>query len=295
MRMRKFEFFSPVSLAEALDLLERYGAKAKLIAGGTDLLVQMKSKLVTPEVLISLAKIPQLAGIGQNGKGIKIGALVKHAQIENTPLIREKWGLLCSAARKVGSPQIRNWGTIGGNLSNASPAADTAPPLLVLGAEVNLASKKGERRLPLESFFTGPGSTALAPGEILKEIIVPEIPSASVWTYLKLGRRKSVDLAIASAAVLLTLEPQTKICRRARLALGAVAPTAIRAKETERFLEGKTLDEKTIQETGQKAREECRPISDIRAAAEYRREMVKILVERAVKKSLGIAIPPTGI
>lgn len=293
--MRKFEFFSPASLAEALDLLEVYGVKAKPIAGGTDLLVQMKNKLVTPEALISLVKIPKLSGINPNGGGVKIGALVKHAQIEKTPLVNEKWGLLSSAARKVGSPQIRNWGTIGGNLGNASPAADTAPPLLVLEAEVNLASKRGERRLPVESFFTGPGSTALASGEILKEIMVPEVPPASVWTYLKLGRRKSVDLAIASAAVLLTLEPQTKICRRARIALGAVAPTPMRAKETERFLEGKTLDEKTIREAGQKAREECRPISDIRAAAEYRREMVKILVERAVKKALGMAIPPTGI
>jgi carbon-monoxide dehydrogenase medium subunit len=166
---------------------------------------------------------------------------------------------------------------------------------LALEAEVNLVSKRGERRLPSESFFIGPGLTGMAPDEILQEILVPEIPSGSVWTYLKLGRRKSVDLAIASAAVLLTLDPHTKICRRARIALGAVAPTPMRAKLTESILEGKILDEKSIREAGEKAREECRPISDIRAAADYRREMVQVLVERGIKKSLGIAIPPTGI
>jgi carbon-monoxide dehydrogenase medium subunit len=293
--MRTFELSSPASLAEAFELLERHGDRGKLIAGGTDLLVQMKSKIVMPEFVISLLKIPELSYIGQNGKGCKIGSLAKHAQIGISPVLQERWGLLASAAQKVGSPQIRNWGTIGGNISNASPAADTAPPLLTLEAEVTLVGKRGERRLPMESFFIGPGLTALTPGEILKEILIPEPPAQSTWAYLKLGRRKSLDLALASAAVLLTVDPQTKICRRARIALGAVAPTSMRAKETEKFLEGKTLDEKTVQEAGEKAREECRPISDIRASAEYRRDAVKVLVERAIKKSLGIPIPPTGI
>ena len=184
---------------------------------------------------------------------------------------------------------------MGGNLCNASPAADTAPPLLVLEAEVVLSGKKGERRVPLDSFFSGPGKTALARDEIFKEILIPPVPAGSVWAYLKLGRRKSLDLALTSVAVLLTLDPKTKICRRARMALGAVSPTPLRAKGAEKFLEGKILDEGVIREAGERAQKECRPISDIRASAEYRKEMVKVLVGRAIKKSLGIPIPPTGI
>jgi carbon-monoxide dehydrogenase medium subunit len=295
MRMRKFEFSSPASLTEALDLLERHGAEAKLIAGGTDLLVQMKSKLAAPEFVISLLKIPDLSGMGQNGKGCRIGALAKHAQIENDPILQGKWGLLAAAAHKIGSPQIRNLGTVGGNLCNASPAADTASPLLALEAEVVLAGKKRERRVSLDSFFSGPGKTVLAEGEILKEILIPPVPAGSVWAYLKLGRRKSLDLALVSVAVLLTLDSQTRSCMRARVALGAVSPTPVRARETEKFLEGKVLDGKVLREAGEIAQKECSPISDIRATAEYRKEIVKILVDRAIKKSLDIPIPPTGI
>ncbi len=295
MRLRKFEFFSPSSLAEALELLDKHGVRAKLIAGGTDLLVQMKAKLTTPSFVISLLRIPNLSEIGQDGTGCKIGALAKHAQIGDAPILQERWGVLASAARKVGSPQVRNWGTIGGNLCNASPAADTAPPLLILDAEVTLVGPRGERRLPLESFFIGPGLTALAQDEILQEILIPGIPGPSRWAYLKLGRRKSLDLALASVAVWLTADPHTNVCQRARISLGAVAPTPMRAKETEKFLEGRTLDERVILEAGEKACMECRPISDIRASAEYRREMVKILFPRAIKKALGEAIPPTGI
>ncbi|HXZ36724.1 MAG TPA: xanthine dehydrogenase family protein subunit M [Thermodesulfobacteriota bacterium] len=295
MRLRKFEFSSPSSLAEALELMEKHGAGAKLIAGGTDLLVQMKSKTTTPPLVISLLKIPKLSEISPDGKGCKIGALAKHARIGDAPILQERWGILASAARKVGSPQIRNWGTVGGNLCNASPAADTAPPLLVLEAEVILVGRRGERRLPLESFFVGPGVTALTQDEILKEILIPEAPGPSAWAYLKLGRRKSLDLALSSVAVWLTADPHTKVCCRARMALGAVAPTPMRAKETEKFLEGKVLEERVILEAGAKAAMECNPISDIRASAEYRREMVNVLVQRAIKKSLGEAIPPTGI
>jgi carbon-monoxide dehydrogenase medium subunit len=231
----------------------------------------------------------------KKGKGLRIGSLVKHAALEGSPLVRDGWRIIAEAAHKVGSPQIRNLGTVGGNLCNASPAADSAGPLLVLDAEVVLAGKKKERRVPLPSFFKGPGKTVLGKDEILKEILVPPVPAGSVWAYLKLGRRKSMDLALASTAVLLTLDPKTKICRRARVALGAVAPTPFRAKGTEKFLEGKRLDEAVILEAGERAQEECRPISDIRASAEYRKEMVKVLVGRAIKKSLGIPIPPTGI
>ncbi len=295
MRMRKFEFLNPSSLAEALGLLKQFGAEARVIAGGTDLVVQMKNKLVTPQRVINLLNVPELMGMNRNGRGLRVGALTKHAALENSPSLRDGWGILASAAHKVGSPQIRRLGTLGGNLCNASPAADTAPALLVLEAEASSARPEGERHIPLESFFTGPGLTVLKEDEILKEIFIPEIPANSSWAYLKLGRRKSLDLALVSAAVLLTMDSARGTCHRARVALGAVSPTPIRARKAEKFLEGKKLGEAIIQEAGKIAQQECCPISDIRASAEYRREMVMVIVERAIKKSLGIPIPPTGI
>ncbi|MBI5968649.1 MAG: xanthine dehydrogenase family protein subunit M [Deltaproteobacteria bacterium] len=293
--MRKFEFFSPSSLVEALGLLKQHGAKAKLIAGGTDLVVQMKEKLVTPERVINLLNVPELMGMSENGKSLRIGALVKHAALENSPLLRDGWEILAAAAHKLGSPQVRHLGTLGGNLCNASPAADTAPALLVLEAKATLVSQEKERRIPLGSFFTGPGLTVLKEDEILKEIFIPEVPANSSWAYLKLGRRKSLDLALVSVAILLFMDPAAGTCQKARVALGAVSPTPMRARETEKFLEGRKLEEKVIREAGKIAQGECQPISDIRASAEYRKEMVMVLVERAIKKSLGIPIPPTGI
>lgn len=295
MRIRKFEFANPSSLAEALGLLNQHQGKAKMIAGGTDLIVQMKQKLISPEQVINLLNVQELKVLEKNGEELRIGALVKHAAMESSPLFLEGWEILASAAHKVGSPQIRNLGTIGGNLCNASPSADTAPPLLVLEGEVNLVNQRGNRRIPLENFFTGPGLTVLEQDEILKEIIIPKPPPNSSCVYLKLGRRKSMDLALVSVAVLLTLNPNTGICERARVALGSVSPTPIRAKDTEKFLEGEKLDESVAKEVGERVQKECHPISDIRASAEYRREMVKIMCERAIRQSLSISIIRTGI
>lgn len=295
MRLKGFEFLNPRSILEACQYLEQYGSSAKLIAGGTDLVVQMKGKLLAPNPLIDLQRVPELSGIQRNGRALRIGALVRHAELERSPLLQGGWAILGEAAHKIGSPQIRNLGTIGGNLSNASPAADTAPALLVLEGELTLASSRGQRRIPIDAFFEGPGMTVLQKDEILKEIWIPEAPLNARTAYLKLGRRKSLDLALVSVAVLLAVDPETKSCQEARVALGAVAPRPIRAKGTEQFLLGKTLEEGVIEEAGRKAREECSPISDIRAQAEYRREMVKVLIRRAIQKALGIPIPPTGI
>ncbi len=295
MRMRRFEFAGPSSLAEALKLLKEAGDGGKVIAGGTDLVVQMKGKLISPRLVVSLLGVPELGGLREEGKGLRIGALVRHADLERSPLVQGKWGILASAAHKVGSPQIRNLGTVGGNLGNASPCADLAPPLLVLEAETTLTSGRGERRVALDSFFTGPGITILEKDVILKEIWVPAVPPNSTGVYLKMGRRKSLDLSLASAAVLLTLAPGTRACKKARVALGAVSPTPMRAKESEKILEGKELNDGVIREAAEKAQQECSPISDIRATAEYRREMVRVLTERALKHCCGIPIPPTGI
>lgn len=283
--MKKFDYFKPHTLEEALSLLNQYGDKARLIAGGTDAIVMNKQKKISPDVLISLQGIPGLNQIESNGT-FKIGALVTHRTIEQSDLIRKRFSLLAEASSVLGSVQIRNVATIGGNLCTASPSAETAPSLLVYEAEAHLASQRGERRLSLASFFLGPGETALDKKEILKEIILPSPPPNSLGTYLKLGRRKSVDLSIVNVAVLLTLDPKTGICERARIALGAVAPTPLRAKETEKILEGNLLDEGIIRKAGNCAKQECSPITDIRGSAEYRREMVGVLVEKAIRQSV---------
>jgi len=271
---------------EAVELLAQHKAKAKVIGGGTDLIIQMKQKLIHPGLIINLLEIPELKGIEKNGDGLRVGSMVKHSTLESSALLCEGWKILAAASHQVGSPQIRNLGTLGGNLCNASPSADTAPPLLVLEAKANIVSPRGERVLPLESFFVGPGITVLEKDEILKEVIIPAMPQNSTSAYLKLGRRKSLDLALVSTAVILTLNPQTGICERARVALGSVSPTPMRAKNTEKFLMGRILDGNVIREAGDIARRECYPISDIRASAEYRREMVSVLTERAIKQAL---------
>ncbi len=266
-----------------------------MIAGGTDLLVQMKQRLVLPQKLINLLNLSGLRRIEIDGESLRIGALARHADLESSALLKDGWKLLALAAHKIGSPQIRHLGTLGGNLCNASPSADTASPLLVLEAKVCLTSRRGERRLPLESFFIGPGQTVLGDDEMLKEIIIPKPPANSSFSYLKLGRRKSMDLALVSAAVLLTVDRKREKFEEVRIALGSVSPTPIRIRETERVLEGKPIDEHMIHHAAERAQNECQPISDIRASAEYRREMIKVLVERAIKECLGLPIHLTGI
>jgi len=286
MGLKRFEFYRPATLTEAFDLLESYGNRAKPIAGGTDLVVQMKERRIVLEAVIDLLGLPELQGMERSDGGLRIGATVKLSALESAPIVQEEWGLLASATHRIGSPQVRHRGTIGGNLCNASPAADMAPALLVMEATVTLTSREGDRKIPLESFFVGPGLTVLRQEELLKEITIPSPPAHSAGVYLKLGRRKSMDLAVVSVAVLLTLGPDKKTCERARVALGSVAPTPLRAKETETLLEGNILDDDLIEEASRRAEKECRPITDVRSTEAYRREMVGVLVRRALRQAL---------
>lgn len=283
--MKKFDYLRPQTLEEALSLLNQFGNKARLIGGGTDAIVMQRQNKFSPDLFISLRGIPGMDYIDGNGI-LKIGAMVTHRAIEQSPLIRERFPLLSEASGLLGSVQIRNVATIGGNLCTASPSAETAPPLLVYEAEVHLISQQGERKVSLESFFLGPGETDLRPKEVLKEILLPSPPPNSRGAYLKLGRRKAMDLAVVNVAVLLTLDPKTGICERARIALGAVAPTPIRAREAEKIIEGSQLHDELIRQAGEQAKQACSPISDIRASSEYRREMVGVLVEKAIRQSL---------
>jgi CO/xanthine dehydrogenase FAD-binding subunit len=288
MRLPKLEYFQPTHLNEAFDLLERYKGEAKLIAGGTDILLLMKNRKLTPKYLVSLNKIPGLDTV-QSDKGLlKIGARCKIHAIETHPVIRKQWGMLAQAAGLLGSVQVRNLATIGGNLCNAAPSADTASPLIALDAKAVIVSKKGERVLLMEEFFKGPGATDLKEGEILKEIQVPKMSPKSGGYYLKFSRRKAMDLAHVGVACVITMDGKDS-CRDARIVLGAVAPTPLRVRRAEEALKSKVMDGESMEKASQIAMEESRPISDVRSSEWYRKKMVKVMTGRALKQAISLA------
>lgn len=285
--MRNFDYFAPQSLEEACTLLAKYGEKAKVLAGGTDLLVQMKQGLLEPECIINIKTIPGLNQIQYSQtEGLKLGALVTHNELMADSIIREKFGILAQAASQLGAVQTRMLGTIGGNIAHGTPSADTAPPLLVLGAKIKIVGHKESRTIPIEDFFLGPGQTALQKDEILTEIHLPTLVPETTGVYLKHCQRRALDIAIVGVAALITMAGRDGLCQDIKLALGAVAPTPIRAKRAEDILRGKLITEALLKQTAQVAAEEARPISDLRSSAEYRLEMVKVLVKRAIEQAL---------
>jgi carbon-monoxide dehydrogenase medium subunit len=283
MRIPKFEYFQPSSIEEVCSLLYKYKEEAKVLAGGTDLLVKMKKKEVIPKVVISLKGIPILDKIEwDDGGGLRIGPLVTHAAIVNHPMIREKYNFLAETCFKIGTRQVRYMGTLVGNICNASPSSDAAAPLLVLEAKVKLLHLYGERTIPMEEFFIGPFQTILDPQEMVVEIQIPKPLPYSAGSYLYLHKASSVGETLVGAAVLLTMEPGEPICKEIRIALSSVAPTPIRAKAAERILRGKRLEEKRVREAAQVASDETQP----RSRAWYRKEMSKVLVERSIIQAM---------
>ena len=287
-RLPRFEYHAPASLPEALELLSRWGEKAKVFAGGTDLLVSMKKREVLPNHLINLKGISELKGVSDEKEGLKIGPLVTLGEIERSKTVKEKYSILWEAVSVMASPQVRSLGTIGGNLSSAVPSADTAPPLIALGASVSLKGIHGERRVRVEDFFRGPGESVLKPDEILTQILIPKPSDGSSGTYLKMMRRNALDLALVGVAVFLRLDLNKQVCKEARIVLGAVAPTPIRAPKAEEILIGKEMNEALAKEAGRMASEEARPISDVRASMEYRQTIISILTKRALMKAYSI-------
>lgn len=287
--MKDFAYLQPASIEEALSALASLGEGAHLLAGGTDLLVRMKRNITVPTHVINLKKIPDLNVIRADGAAavLRLGALTTLGEIESSPVVKEHCPVLAATAGKMASAQVRNLATVGGNLCNASPAADTAPPLLALDAAARILSPRGERMLPLSAFFTGPGQTALARDEILAEVLVPLPAPGTVAAYLKHGIRRAMDIAIVGVAVCLRTGPgNPPRAEHVRIALGAVAPTPIRAYAAERVLAEKGLGEDAINEAARTASLETRPISDIRSSAEYRTEMVRVLTRRAIRQCL---------
>lgn len=279
--MKPFHYHQPSTLEEAISLLEEHGSEARLLAGGTDLLLQMRRGEIEPGHVIDLKGVLGLDSMTYEGKeGLSIGALVTIAQIEHSQVVRDGFPHLHHAACVLGSIQTRNLATIGGNLCNASPAAETAPSLLVSEAELEVAGPQGVRKLPLSEFFKGPGSTSLKRSEILTRIPIPLPPSGAKSLYLNFSPRGHMDIAVVGVAALLVVDGQ--VCADARIGLGAVAPVPLRAHKAENLLKGKSITLELAAEAARLAASECSPMSDLRASAEYRRRMVEVLTRRAI-------------
>lgn len=282
--MRRFQYHKPQTLAEASDLLKQYDGQASLLAGGTDLLVEMKEHLRRPEHVIDVKRIPGLAQLHYSEKsGLRFGALVTVRAIETEPVVQVKYAGLAQAVRELGSIQVRNRATVVGNICRASPSADTLPPLIADDARLHIYGPAGERTVPMEAFFTGPGKTVLENGEIVTEVLVPAPAPGTGKVYIKHGRRKAMELATVGVAVSLAMSGGR--CTAVRIVLGAVAPTPIRALAAEKTVRGKKMDAEVVQEAAAAAMAEARPISDVRSSAEYRRQMVRALTARALRQA----------
>lgn len=281
--MSRFEYHQPESLPDAVALAARFGAEASFLAGGTDLMVQIERGRVAPRHVIGLHRVPGLAGIEANGR-IVLGAGVTHRAIEREPALGGALRCLVEGAEVIGGHQVRNVATVGGNLANASPAADLVPCLLALDGTVRLVGPGGERELPLERFLLGPNRTARRPDELLTRVSLPAPPAHSSSAFLKAGRRRAMEISVVCVAARLTLDASRERCLEARIALGAVAPTTIRAREAERALEGRPVGGEAFERAAAAAREACRPIDDVRASAAFRRHLVGVLVRRALDR-----------
>jgi CO/xanthine dehydrogenase FAD-binding subunit len=280
-------YFEPADLDQARSMLAEHGG-ARIVAGGTDLVVGARSgKAALPNRLIAIHRVRELAVIEPaGGGGLKIGALATHGDIETSAVIVASWTALSDAAALVGSPATRHTGTVGGNVCNASPAMELGSPLLIFEASVELASKKGSRRLPFSSFVTGPGRTAAQSDELMTAVLLPRVERGRTGSaYLRLEYRQAMEIAIVGAAALIRLDEAGR-CIEARVALTAVAPTCVRVHEAEDILRGKTIDHELLGRAAQAAASSAKPIDDVRATAEYRRAMVPVMVERALTMAL---------
>jgi carbon-monoxide dehydrogenase medium subunit len=287
--IKDFEYFAPKTLKEALTLLDKYRDECKIIAGGQSLLILMRQRLVTPEYLIDIKGISELDYITSDAKeGLKIGALATHRAIEKSPAMKNGFSVLGEMERRLASVQTRNWGTIGGNICHGDPAGDPVPVLIALKSTLKMASLKDERTMPVEDFTLDYFETALEPNELLTEIQVPLPLSHTGAAYTKFNIIES-DVATVGVAVSLTLGSGSGVCEDVRIALGALAPTPMRAKKAEGVLHGNKITDNLLREAGVVASTEAEPISDIAASAEYRRELVRVLVARVGKEALARA------
>jgi carbon-monoxide dehydrogenase medium subunit len=285
--VKRFDYLAPSTLADALALLAAH-PEATLLAGGTNVLVQLKEGRRSVQTLLSLRRLPELHHM-THGDGVHIGAGVIMAQIAADARIQRDYTALATAAALLGSVQTRNMATVGGNLCNASPSADTAPPLLVLDATAILAGPAGERQLPLRDFFVGPGKTALAAGELLREIVLPAPAPRSGSAYVRHIPRAAMDISVAGVAAALALDEAGRIVT-CRLALGAVAPIPLRVPAAEALLAGHEPGEALFAAAAELAQAAAQPLADVRASAEFRRHLVGVLARRALQAAFVSAL-----
>jgi len=286
--IKDFEHFAPKTLEEALALLAKYGDDCKVICGGQSLLILMRQGLVGPKYMVDIKGLTELSYIKDGKDGLKIGATTTHRTVEKSAVIKRKYPVLAEMEKRLASIQTRNWGTIGGNICHGDPAGDPAPVLIALNATLTVAGAKGTRSIPVEKFSLDYFEVDLKDGELLTEITIPAPPPRTGTAYTKFNVIES-DLATASVAASVTLGSGDGVCQDVRIALGAVAPTAIRAKKAEKVLKGKKITDALLEQAGAVAATETEPISDIYASEEYRRELVKVLVPRMTKEALARA------
>ncbi len=281
---RSFEYFSPRTLDEAIGLLQKLGPEAKLLSGGQSLIPMMKLRIVSPQHIVDINRIPGLDYVTESDGHLKIGALAREHQLESSDVINTKLPILADTAKFIADPLVRSQATVCGNLAHGDPANDHPATMLALGATVVATGPKGQREIPIADFFPGLFTTALEPEEILTEIKIPLPPAKSGGAYLKL-ERKVGDFATAGVAAQITLDDAGN-CAKAGIGLTNVGMTPIKATKTEAFLAGKKLDEATIKQAAETAASESQPTDDIRGSAEYKRDLVRVLTARALTRAL---------
>jgi len=315
--MGSFEYFRPATVEEAIALMGGAGGEGMYVAGGTDVMVLIRQKKIAPRRLVSLRNIGDLDRV-ETGGGLVIGSGVTHNTIARNDYIRRRYSALADAAGKVGSRQIRNVATMGGNICNAAPSADTACPLLVLDAKVVVAGISGERQVPIDGFFLGPNRVAMEPGELVKGFAMPAFSENTGSAYIKHTRRQAMDLPILGIAARVTirvdgsetgcrdafctvdsisniikrLEEEKLVCEDVRIAMGVVAPTPVRAKRAEEALAGEVVSEALFEEIGEIAASESQPRDSVRGEAWYRRDMVRVLTKRAILQAVDRVMRP---
>jgi carbon-monoxide dehydrogenase medium subunit len=284
--VRDFSFHTPASLDETFALLNQYGDAARVMAGGTALVVLMKQSLVEADHLVSLQRVPGLEGIREEADGLHIGALTRHRDVETSRLVREKAPLLADVYKYVATVRIRNAATVGGGLAHADPAQDPPPGYIVLDAKVRLVSSKGERTIPVSEFFKDYYETAIEPGEILSEVIVPPQSPAARTAYLAFLPRTEDDYA--TVAVAAVAEREDGRCRKLRVALAAAGPTPVHATAVERELEGKAVTPQAVRQAAEAVAGQVDPLDDFRGSSAYKRDMAVVFTRRALERAFGL-------
>ena len=289
--MKNFDYLEPTTVAEACELLKQHDGEAKVFAGGAHLTILMKQGLLEPKSLVNIKKIPELKGIRYDeATGLTIGALVTHRELETSALVKEKFSVLCEAEREVANIRVRNMGTVGGNLASGEPLTDLSQIFIALDGKVKIAGASVHRMIPVEELFVDFYTTSLAEDEILTQIVLPPLPAHSGIDYIRFSSSSVVDKPSVGVAVRLTLVSGAETIQTARIVLGCVGATPVRARKAEALLNGNKLVPKLAEEAGSVASQECSPTSDLRGSEQYKRAIVRTLVKRAAGKAYERAV-----